>query len=91
MKNYDYIQKTNKIVRKPTAKIIDDSLYWQDAYKTLLKNIYERKSLVDLILCALIQDVNVKIGAISTNGISEFYAKPMEWSIFESLFQKSWM
>ena len=72
VKNSDYIQKIDKIISKPTTEIIDDSLYRQDAYKTLSKSIYERKSLVDLILCALIQDVNVKIDAILTFNERDF-------------------
>ena len=66
MKNSDYIQKIDKIIRKPSPEIIDDHRYRQDAYNTLLENKYshEKKSLVDLIFCALIQDVNVKIDAL---------------------------
>ena len=72
VKNPVYVQKIDRIIRKPTTKIIDDSRYRQDAYETLLKNRYERKSLVDLILCALIEDVNVKIDALLTFNERDF-------------------
>ena len=72
VKNSEYIRKIDRIISKSSTEIIDDSRYRQDAYETLLNNSHERKSLVDLILCAIIEDENVKIDALLTFNERDF-------------------
>lgn len=68
------IGEFERIIRKPDVEFVDDSPYRSAALESafMRENNHERKSLVDLVICAMIEDDNVKIDAILTFNHRDF-------------------
>ena len=70
----EQINEFERIIRKPDVEFVDDSPYRSAALESafLRENNHERKSLVDFIICAMIEDDNVKTDAILTFNHRDF-------------------
>ena len=63
------IARFHRVVRKPDTLLLEDAPYRQNAYNDTLELAGMQngsKSLVDLVLCAIIKDPNVRIDAMLT-------------------------
>ena len=79
------IARFESIIRAPGTEYLDDSPYRLGAYKTTLAQAKSRRnamSLVDLVLCAILADTNVRIDAMLTFNFRDFrhicYARKVE-------------
>ena len=62
-----------RILRKPSSEIVDDSQYRAESYQSVFsQESWEAKSLVDFILYAVIEDVNVRVDAVLTFNYRDF-------------------
>ena len=73
------IRSFEKIIRRTDTELLDDSIYREEAYQktlALAKRGYRRedgpRSLVDSVLHAILEDVNVRISAMLTFDAHDF-------------------
>lgn len=68
------LTRIDAIVAKETTVLLDDSQYREAAYRQVLRNSHKRSlSLVDAVLRAVIEDVNVQISTLLTFNEGDFY------------------
>ena len=68
------LTRIDAIVAKETTVLLDDSRYREAAYRQVMRNSRKRSlSLVDAVLRAVIEDVNVQISALLTFNEGDFY------------------
>ena len=71
----DIIARFESIIRAPDTLFLDDNSYRLEAYKSTLSLAKSRRhtlSLVDAILCAILEDINVRIDAMLTFNSRDF-------------------
>lgn len=68
------LMQIDAIVAKNNTLLLDDSPYRETAYRQVLQTSRKRPlSLVDAVLRAVIEDVNVKVSALLTFNAGDFY------------------
>ena len=73
-KRPDVLRQIDVIVAKENTLLLDDSPYRQNAYRQVLQISPKRPlSLVDAVLRAIIEDVNVRISTLLTFNEKDFY------------------
>ena len=69
------VARLESIMRAPETEFLDDSPYRLEAYEDTLaraKSQDKAMSLVDSVLCAILDDTNVRIGAMLTFNLRDF-------------------